>query len=71
MTARRWRIWAQFDVEAPAVVGGGIKSAEGILVQLRSVDPVRASTLQAQIAEAEEGLCLGGSGLQGGDCAIA
>lgn len=41
----------EFDVEAPAVVGGGIRSAEAILVQLRSVDPVRASTLQAEIAE--------------------
>jgi tetratricopeptide (TPR) repeat protein len=41
----------QFDVEAPAVVGGGVKSAEAILLQLRSVDPVRASTLQAEIAE--------------------
>lgn len=41
----------QFDVEAPVVVGGGIKSADAILVQLRSVDPVRASTLQAEIAE--------------------
>lgn len=41
----------QFDVEAPAVVGGGMKSAEAVLVQLRSVDPVRASTLQAEIAE--------------------
>jgi tetratricopeptide (TPR) repeat protein len=44
----------QFDVEAPAVAGGGIKSAEAILVQLRSVDPVRASTLQAQIADAQK-----------------
>lgn len=41
----------EFDVEAPAVVGGGIRNAEAIVVQLRSVDPVRASTLQAQIAE--------------------
>lgn len=41
----------QFDVQAPAVVGGGVKSAETILVELRSVDPMRASTLQAQIAE--------------------
>jgi tetratricopeptide (TPR) repeat protein len=40
----------QFDVEAPAVAGGGIKGAEEVLGQLRSVDPVRASTLQAQIA---------------------
>lgn len=41
----------EFDVEAPAVVGGGLKNAEAIVLQLRSVDPVRASTLQAQIAE--------------------
>jgi tetratricopeptide (TPR) repeat protein len=40
-----------FDVRAPAVAGGGIRSADSILVQLRSVDSVRASTLQAQIAE--------------------
>ncbi len=44
----------QFDVEAPAVAGGGIKSAEAVLVQVRGVDPVRASTLQAQIAEAKK-----------------
>ena len=41
----------EFDVEAPLVVGGGIRSAEAILVELRSVDPVRASTLQAEIAD--------------------
>jgi Tfp pilus assembly protein PilF len=41
----------EFDVEAPVVVGGGIKGADPILVQLRSVDPVRASRLQAQIAD--------------------
>lgn len=40
----------QFDVEAPAVAGGGVKSAEAILAQLRGVDPVRALTLQAEIA---------------------
>jgi tetratricopeptide (TPR) repeat protein len=43
-----------FDVEAPAVAGGGIRSAQAILTQLRSVDTVRASTLQAQIAEAQK-----------------
>ncbi|MGA8529628.1 MAG: tetratricopeptide repeat protein [Acidobacteriaceae bacterium] len=40
----------EFDVRAPAVAGGGFKSAEATLVQLRGVDPVRASTLQADIA---------------------
>lgn len=40
----------QFDAEAPIVVGGGIKGADAVLVQLRSVDPIRASTLQAEIA---------------------
>ncbi|HEX3987241.1 MAG TPA: tetratricopeptide repeat protein [Acidobacteriaceae bacterium] len=44
----------QFDVDAPAMVGGGVTSAEPILVQLRTVDPVRASTLQARIAEARK-----------------
>ncbi|MFZ0631107.1 MAG: tetratricopeptide repeat protein [Acidobacteriaceae bacterium] len=41
----------EFDVEAPGVVGGGVRSADPIVGQLRGVDPVRASTLQAQIAE--------------------
>lgn len=44
----------QFDVEAPAVAGGGLKSAQAVLEQLRGVDPVRALTLQAQIAEAKK-----------------
>ncbi len=44
----------QFDVQAPAVVGGGIRSAEPIMAQLRSVDPVRASTLEAQIADGKK-----------------
>ncbi|MGA7525084.1 MAG: hypothetical protein WBW84_21730 [Acidobacteriaceae bacterium] len=40
----------EYDVEAPAVAGGGMKGAGAVLMQLRSVDPVRASTLQAEIA---------------------
>lgn len=44
----------EFDVEAPAVAGGGLKNAEAIVQQLRSADPVAASTLQARIAAARK-----------------
>lgn len=41
----------EFDVSAPAVVGGGMSRAEAVLQQLRSVSPADALTLQARIAE--------------------
>jgi tetratricopeptide (TPR) repeat protein len=44
----------EFDVLAPAVVGGGMIRAEAVAQQLRGVDPSRALTLQARIAESKK-----------------
>jgi Flp pilus assembly protein TadD len=41
----------EFDVNAPAVVGGGMSRAQSVLQQLRSVSPADALTLQGRIAE--------------------
>jgi tetratricopeptide (TPR) repeat protein len=44
----------EFDVMAPAVVGGGLAHAEAIVQQLRSVNPAGALTLEARIAESKK-----------------
>lgn len=44
----------EFDVMAPAVVGGGIAHADAIVQQLRSIDPAGSLVLQAGIAEAKK-----------------
>jgi tetratricopeptide (TPR) repeat protein len=44
----------EFDVMAPAVVGGGVARAEAVVQQLRSVRPAGALTLEARIAEAKK-----------------
>ncbi len=44
----------EFDVMAPAVVGGGVTHAEAIVQQLRGVDPAGALVLQARIAESKK-----------------
>lgn len=41
----------EFDVSAPAVVGGGMSRAQAVLQQLRGVSPSDASTLQGRMAE--------------------
>ena len=46
----------EFYEEAPGAVGGGIDKAEGIAKQLEAVDPARAHTLRAAIAEKEKDL---------------
>jgi Flp pilus assembly protein TadD len=44
----------EFDVSAPFVAGGGMKRAEAVLQQLRSLNPEDALTLQARIAEGKK-----------------
>jgi len=44
----------EFEVMAPVVVGGSMARAEGVVQQLRGVDPARALDLQARIAEAKK-----------------
>lgn len=46
----------EFDVEAPAMVGGGLRNAVTVLQQLQGVDPVAALALEARIAEAKRDL---------------
>jgi tetratricopeptide (TPR) repeat protein len=41
----------QFYVEAPAVVGGGVDKAQGIVQQLDAISPEHAHILRARIAE--------------------
>jgi tetratricopeptide (TPR) repeat protein len=41
----------EFYEQAPGAVGGGIEKAEAIATQLNSVDPPRAHSLRAEIAE--------------------
>lgn len=41
----------EFDVSAPAVVGGGLTRAQSVLQQLQKVSPADALLLQARIAE--------------------
>jgi len=41
----------EFDVRAPAMVGGGVNRARAILQQLQNLDPAAALVLQARIAE--------------------
>lgn len=42
----------EFYVEAPAIVGGGLQKAESVAEELDRVDPVRAASLRAAIANA-------------------
>ena len=44
----------EFDVMAPAVVGGGLAHADAIVQQLRGVNPAGALTLEARIAESKK-----------------
>lgn len=44
---------AEFDQEAPSVVGGGLDKAEGIARQLDQIDPPRAHDLRAEMAQKE------------------
>lgn len=44
----------EYDVEAPAIVGGGISKAVAVAAQLDSVSPARAHALRASIAEAQK-----------------
>jgi len=44
---------AEFDREAPSVIGGGLGKAEEIARQLDQIDPPRAHDLRAQMAEKE------------------
>jgi tetratricopeptide (TPR) repeat protein len=44
----------EFDVMAPAVVGGGITHADAIVQQLGCLDPAAAFNLQARIAESKK-----------------
>jgi len=42
---------AEFDVEAPSVIGGGLDKAESVAEQLDRVDPGRGQEIRARIAE--------------------
>jgi tetratricopeptide (TPR) repeat protein len=44
----------EFDVMAPAVVGGGVTHADTIVQQLRNINPASALTLEARIAESKK-----------------
>lgn len=44
----------EFDVNAPAVVGGGLNRAQAVEQQLQGVNPADALTLAARIAEAKK-----------------
>lgn len=44
---------AEFYMEAPAVLGGGLPKAEGVARQLDAVDPRRGHELRAELAEKE------------------
>ena len=44
----------EFDVDAPAVVGGGIAHAQDLVAPLRALNPSDALALQARIAEAQK-----------------
>ncbi len=44
---------AEFDREAPSVVGGGLDKAEGIARQLDQIDPPRAHDLRGEMAQKE------------------
>jgi tetratricopeptide (TPR) repeat protein len=57
---------AEFDVEAPSVIGGGLDKAQSVAEQLDRVDPGRAAEIRARIQEhhkdfggAEQALKLG------------
>jgi tetratricopeptide (TPR) repeat protein len=44
----------EFDVDAPAIVGGGAMRAQAIVAQLQPLSPAAASTLRAHLAEAKK-----------------
>lgn len=44
----------QFDVEAPAVAGGGLNHAQDLVPQLQALNPAEALLLEARIAEAKK-----------------
>ncbi len=44
---------AEFDMEAPSVLGGGLDKAEGVARQLDAVDARRGHELRAELAEKE------------------
>ncbi|MGB7134380.1 MAG: hypothetical protein WBD46_03790, partial [Acidobacteriaceae bacterium] len=44
----------QFDVEAPAIAGGGVSHAENLVPQLQGLSPADGLMLKARIAEAKK-----------------
>jgi Flp pilus assembly protein TadD len=48
----------EFDVDAPAIVGGGITKAEDVATQLEAVSPVDAHQLRSHIAEQKKDYAL-------------
>jgi Flp pilus assembly protein TadD len=44
----------EYDVEAPAIVGGGLARAQALVPQLQAVNPTAALGLQARIAESRK-----------------